>query len=77
MQAPHRRGPRPGVKLYFDIVLNHTGDVIRLQGTAHRTRTVYPFRGADGSRFDDVDYAGGDTFDHPTGGPCVLALQNL
>jgi alpha-amylase len=58
--AAHARG----MKVYFDIVLNHTGDVIQYDGggTAYRNKAEYPFRDADGNAFDDLDYAGTGTF---------------
>ncbi len=53
-----------GMKVYFDMVANHTGDVIEYVGggTDYRSKADYPYRDADGNVFDDRDYAGGDTF---------------
>ena len=57
----HRRG----MKVYFDIITNHTADVI---GYAEGARTAYvskdrkPYRTASGTVFDDRDYAGTNRF---------------
>ena len=53
-----------GMKVYFDVVLNHTGDVISYdEGTfTYRNKTNAPYRDASGTPFDDRDYAGTDTF---------------
>jgi pullulanase-type alpha-1,6-glucosidase len=60
IDAAHARG----MKVFFDVVLNHTGDVITYEGGAvsYRDKTDFPYRDADGVEFDDADYAGGDTF---------------
>ena len=56
----HRRG----MKVYFDIITNHTADVI---GYEEGARTAYvpkdrePYRTASGQPFDDRDYAGTNT----------------
>ena len=53
------------MKVYFDIITNHTADVI---GYAEGARTAYvpkdvePYRDASGTPFDDRDYAGGKAF---------------
>jgi glycosidase len=67
IDAAHARG----MKVFFDVVLNHTGDVITYaEGTfTYRNKTDYPYQDADGVLFDDRDYAGGDTF--PTLDPAV------
>src|SRR4051794_12150611 len=70
VQAAHRRG----IKVYFDIIANHTADVIQY---TERARMPYvskddaPYRRADGTVFDDRDFAGGSTFPalSPTGQP--------
>jgi pullulanase-type alpha-1,6-glucosidase len=56
----HRRG----IKVFFDIVANHTGDVVTYQEGVftYRNKTNYPYRDANGNVFDDRDYAGTDTF---------------
>jgi alpha-amylase len=61
--AAHRRG----IKVYFDIISNHTADVIRYtEGAAGRMPYVSkddaPYTTASGTEFDDRDYAGGSTF---------------
>ncbi|GGC90508.1 hypothetical protein GCM10011512_16860 [Tersicoccus solisilvae] len=59
--AAHRRG----MKVYFDIITNHTADVIGYtQGdrTNYITKALFPYKAADGTPFDDRDYAGTSTF---------------
>jgi alpha-amylase len=54
-----------GMKVYFDIITNHTADVIGYEEGARKAYTskdVSPYRTADGTVFDDRDYAGGDDF---------------
>jgi alpha-amylase len=54
-----------GMKVYFDIITNHTADVI---GYEEGARTAYipkdrePYRTASGQPFDDRDYAGTNSF---------------
>ena len=61
VDAAHTRG----MKVYFDIITNHTADVI---GYEEGARTAYvpkdkePYRTASGQPFDDRDYAGTNTF---------------
>jgi alpha-amylase len=61
VDAAHARG----MKVYFDIITNHTADVI---GYEEGARTAYvpkdrePYRTASGTPFDDRDYAGTKTF---------------
>ncbi|GAA2007695.1 pullulanase-type alpha-1,6-glucosidase [Nakamurella flavida] len=57
-----------GMKVFFDIIANHTADVISTPGT-YITKADQPYRDASGAPFDDRDYAGGDTF--PTLDPAV------
>ena len=51
-----------GMKVFFDIITNHTADVIDYEG-AHRPAYVSkdqsPYRTASGTPFDDRDFAGG------------------
>jgi alpha-amylase len=61
VDAAHTRG----MKVYFDIITNHTADVI---GYEEGARTAYvpkdkePYQTASGTPFDDRDYAGTNTF---------------
>jgi alpha-amylase len=61
VDAAHARG----MKVYFDIITNHTADVI---GYEEGARTAYvpkdkePYRTAAGRPFDDRDYAGTGAF---------------
>ena len=59
--AAHQRG----MKVYLDIVANHTADVIQYQGgqSVYRSKADYPYRDASGKVFDDQAYAG--TADFP------------
>src|SRR5918995_291023 len=61
VDAAHARG----MKVYFDIITNHTADVIGYQEGArlpYVSKDVDPYRTAAGVPFDDRDYAGSDTF---------------
>ncbi|WP_051551633.1 alpha-amylase family glycosyl hydrolase [Nocardioides sp. URHA0020] len=54
-----------GMKVFFDIITNHTADVIGYeQGdrTAYVSKDVSPYRTASGRVFDDRDYAGTSRF---------------
>ncbi|MEO5835026.1 MAG: pullulanase-type alpha-1,6-glucosidase [Nakamurella sp.] len=62
--AAHDRG----MKVFFDIIANHTADVISTPGT-YVPKSVTPYKDASGVTFDDRDYAGGNTF--PTLDPNV------
>ncbi|WP_121257279.1 alpha-amylase family glycosyl hydrolase [Nocardioides ferulae] len=62
VDAAHERG----MKVFFDIITNHTADVIGYeQGsrTAYVPKDVEPYRDADGEPFDDRDFAGGPLSD--------------
>ncbi|HET9142119.1 alpha-amylase family glycosyl hydrolase [Actinophytocola sp.] len=61
VDAAHRRG----MKVYFDIITNHTADVIGYQQGArmpYTSKDVAPYRTASGTPFDDRDHAGTNTF---------------
>ena len=61
IDAAHARG----MKVYFDIITNHTADVITYtQGAAppYKSKDEAPYRTAAGTPFDDRDYAAGNTF---------------
>ena len=62
VDAAHGRG----MKVYFDIITNHTADVIGYGADGARTAYVpkdkEPYRDANGTSFDDRDYAGTGTF---------------
>src|SRR5215213_5589882 len=54
-----------GMKVYFDIISNHTADVIRYEEGAapvYKSKDQVPYRTATGTVFDDRDFAGGSTF---------------
>jgi pullulanase-type alpha-1,6-glucosidase len=46
-----------GIKVFMDIVTNHTADVIQLSGSAYRNKADYPYLDTTGAPFDDSDYA--------------------
>jgi alpha-amylase len=61
VDAAHARG----MKVYFDIITNHTADVIGYQEgarTAYVPKDREPYRDASRNTFDDRDYAGTNTF---------------
>ncbi|HKH17390.1 MAG TPA: alpha-amylase family glycosyl hydrolase [Solirubrobacteraceae bacterium] len=61
VDAAHARG----MKVYFDIITNHTADVIGYEGGARRpyiSKDVEPYRDAAGVAFDDRDFAGTSSF---------------
>ncbi len=60
VDAAHARG----MKVFFDVILNHTADVISYQGGSfsYRSKIDYPYRDASGTAFDDADYAGTAAF---------------
>ena len=54
-----------GIKVLFDVVLNHTGDLIDyVEGETpiYRNKTDFPYIDADGNEFDDRDFEGTGTF---------------
>jgi len=52
------------MKVFFDIITNHTADVISYEEGqyTYRSKAQYPYRDASGQPFDDRDYAGTDAF---------------
>lgn len=61
IEAAHARG----MKVYFDIITNHTADVIGYEGGARKgytSKDEVPYKTAGGEEFDDRDYAGQETF---------------
>ena len=70
-----------GMKVFFDIITNHTADVISYaEGQySYRTKADYPYKDAAGKTFDDRDYAGKDTFpslDPKTSFPYTPVFRN-
>jgi glycosidase len=53
-----------GMKVFFDIITNHTADVIDYVEKPHpyRSKSAYPYVDADGHKFDDRNFAGSDNF---------------
>lgn len=54
-----------GMKVYFDIITNHTADVIGYEEGARRpyvSKDTDPYKTAAGEEFDDRDYAGSGGF---------------
>ena len=53
-----------GMKVFFDIITNHTADVISYEENqfGYISKAQAPYRDAAGNVFDDRDFAGTDTF---------------
>ncbi|RIQ13305.1 pullulanase-type alpha-1,6-glucosidase [Jiangella rhizosphaerae] len=53
-----------GIKVFFDIITNHTADVIDYEQGEYTyvPKSDVPYRDANGNVFDDSQYAAGDTF---------------
>ncbi|WP_346010070.1 alpha-amylase family glycosyl hydrolase [Arthrobacter sp. Alg241-R88] len=54
-----------GMKVYFDIITNHTADVIGYEDAPrmrYASKDEVPYETADGEAFDDRDYAGSESF---------------
>jgi glycosidase len=53
-----------GIKVIFDIIMNHTADVIQYAEDeyAYISKAEQPYRDAEGNPFDDRDYAGQPDF---------------
>ncbi|QIK65970.1 alpha-amylase [Nocardioides sp. HDW12B] len=61
VEAAHARG----MKVFFDIITNHTADVISYESNAREgylSKDVEPYRDASGNPFDDREYAGDEDF---------------
>ncbi len=54
VDAAHARG----MKVFFDIITNHTADVIWADGSRYVSKAERPYRDAAGRDVDDVDYIG-------------------
>ncbi|MET7284869.1 pullulanase-type alpha-1,6-glucosidase [Streptomyces sp. NPDC005573] len=50
-----------GMKVFFDVITNHTADVVDYEGTSHEylSKGAFPYLTKDGRPFDDADYASG------------------
>lgn len=50
-----------GIKVYLDVITNHTADVIRYAQDqySYRNKTDYPYKDAAGNKFDDRAFADG------------------
>ncbi|GAA2856463.1 hypothetical protein GCM10010517_14780 [Streptosporangium fragile] len=59
-----REAHRRGMKVFFDIITNHTADVIdyREKTYSYRSKGAYPYVDVNGVPFDDRDHAGEKTF---------------
>lgn len=64
MQALIDDAHQRGMKVFFDIVNNHTADVIRYRGgvSQYRDKAGFPYRDAGGTVFDDRSFAGTSSF---------------
>ncbi len=64
MKALIAAAHRKGMKVFFDIITNHTADVIDYtqQKYTYVSKETSPYRDADGKVFDDKDYAGTGSF---------------
>ncbi|MDR0848790.1 MAG: pullulanase-type alpha-1,6-glucosidase, partial [Propionibacteriaceae bacterium] len=64
-----------GMKVYFDIIANHTADVIAYQGVSgeasYVTTTTVPYTDSSGDVFNPADYASGDLGPFPTLDPAT------
>ncbi|MFJ9420983.1 pullulanase-type alpha-1,6-glucosidase [Streptomyces sp. NPDC101249] len=56
------RAHAQGMKVFFDVITNHTADVVDYRETSHDylSKGAFPYLTADGKPFDDADYAKGD-----------------
>jgi len=55
---------KKGMKVFFDIITNHTADLIdyKEEQYSYVSKSDEPYRDASGKDFDDRDYVGGSTF---------------
>lgn len=55
-----------GIKVFMDIITNHTADVIKYEEGeyGYRSKEEYPYKNADGEPFDDAEYAYRGQEDH-------------
>jgi pullulanase-type alpha-1,6-glucosidase len=62
VDAAHERG----MKVFFDVITNHTADVLGYEGVEgaapYISKAAEPYRDADGNPFDDRDFAGSPDF---------------
>ncbi len=60
IDAAHARG----MKVFFDIITNHTADVVTYEEGqfSYISKEAEPYRDADGNAFDDVDYVNSPDF---------------
>ncbi len=69
-----------GIKVFFDIITNHTADVIAYEGDqyAYVSKEARPYRDASGNAFDDAALAGKEfpTLDAATSFPYVPVWRN-
>ena len=70
-----------GIKVFFDIITNHTADVIDYeeQQYGYVSKEAEPYRDASGNVFDDRDFAGGEDFpelDAATSFPYTPVFRN-
>ncbi|MEV6984687.1 pullulanase-type alpha-1,6-glucosidase [Sphaerisporangium sp. NPDC051017] len=59
-----REAHKRGMKVFFDIITNHTADVVdyKEKTYSYRSKGAYPYVDVDGRPFDDRAYASGDAF---------------
>ncbi|MFC4529216.1 pullulanase-type alpha-1,6-glucosidase [Sphaerisporangium dianthi] len=59
-----REAHKRGMKVFFDIITNHTADVVdyKEKTYTYRSKGAYPYVDTSGRPFDDRDHAGGNTF---------------
>ncbi|MEP6798047.1 MAG: alpha-amylase family glycosyl hydrolase, partial [Lapillicoccus sp.] len=64
MQRLIAKAHAKGMKVFFDIIANHTADVIDYQGGNHTyiDKTTAPYKDAAGTVFDDATVAGSSAF---------------